>query len=479
MKLYPQQRDVLHAAWSGRGLFGQIPVGNGKTLISALLPTAVGAKRPLLLIPGSMRRATARLRDSYGTLPACEIMSYEALSAPAARRALFDLRPDCVILDEAHAVCGVSNRARRIAEWVREAGPVVCALSGTLLGQRVEVACTAAELVWRERSPLPRHRRDVLSLSRLVHGTGDARDAIRWARAYGPRDPVMASIAKRICATPGGVVLPSVGCPASIVVEVVPYEQQPIITDALTRLGETWELDGVILCDATQTADTARQLRSGFYYRPRAPMPAAWQDARRAWSRAVRQYARQGNEADSEALIVRALTAGTLRHKGLADAWTSWRLWATLPMPPSDPVWLDTGRVRAAASLADGGLVWYRYDAEGEALASLGLPRTPHGRDPEAGPAVVSVGAHGTGRNLQAFARSTLIAPLPAGLAGSASDRWEQLIGRTHRAGQLADVVRVVVLDDGCGDLERAVEAAKVDAEARGERGKLLLGLGE
>jgi hypothetical protein len=52
---------------------------------------------------------------------------------------------------------------------------------------------------------------------------------------------------------------------------------------------------------------------------------------------------------------------------------------------------------------------------------------------------LASMKAHGTGKNLQMFSRA-LIANPP-----SASDAWEQVIGRIHRTGQKASEVTIDV----------------------------------
>jgi hypothetical protein len=53
---------------------------------------------------------------------------------------------------------------------------------------------------------------------------------------------------------------------------------------------------------------------------------------------------------------------------------------------------------------------------------------------------VCSIAANGEGRNLQRFNRFLVTAALPNG------PQWEQLIGREHRIGQLADLVEGFML---------------------------------
>jgi hypothetical protein len=50
---------------------------------------------------------------------------------------------------------------------------------------------------------------------------------------------------------------------------------------------------------------------------------------------------------------------------------------------------------------------------------------------------IVSISANSEGRNLQQFSKNLVVAIPPGG------NRWEQLLGRTHRDGQMADEVSV------------------------------------
>jgi superfamily II DNA or RNA helicase len=55
--------------------------------------------------------------------------------------------------------------------------------------------------------------------------------------------------------------------------------------------------------------------------------------------------------------------------------------------------------------------------------------------DTKAGHGIVSIRAHGTGKNLQAYSVSLVLTPPGSGAT------WEQLLGRLHRPGQNADEV--------------------------------------
>lgn len=67
---------------------------------------------------------------------------------------------------------------------------------------------------------------------------------------------------------------------------------------------------------------------------------------------------------------------------------------------------------------------------------------------------VCSIQAHGTGRDLQHFNHALVIGGLPTGTT------WEQLLGRSHRPGQVSPTVTYDVL------FPEEVERARMDAEA-------------
>ncbi|MEI6807023.1 MAG: helicase, partial [Myxococcaceae bacterium] len=82
-----------------------------------------------------------------------------------------------------------------------------------------------------------------------------------------------------------------------------------------------------------------------------------------------------------------------------------------------------------------------------------------------------SIAAHSEGRNLQKW-HQNLVMSCPAN--GSV---WEQLIGRTHREGQLADKVTfdiVVACNEQLRSLHRAVSDARYIQDTTGQPQKLI-----
>lgn len=113
------------------------------------------------------------------------------------------------------------------------------------------------------------------------------------------------------------------------------------------------------------------------------------------------------------------------------------------PEPPTVPVWLSSYLMDHAVQLVakrEPTLVWYETQAVGVALGQRGLPVYGQGttvpEDPPGRTCAVSWHVHRDGRNLQhAWSRNLVVEPPASGAV------WEQLLGRTHRAGQEADEV--------------------------------------
>lgn len=267
----------------------------------------------------------------------------------------------------------------------------------------------------------------------------------------------------------------------------------------LAQLEESAERpDGELLVSALDVARSARELSCGFYYHwtwPRAepePVRVEWLRVRKEWHKELRERLKRSSEFMDSPLL---LTKAAIRwHDGYtsierepdriavnengeeytvygketarrewpphcrkgpypvwdSEWWPQWREVRNSAEPQTEPVWVDDFLVRAAIEWLEEkpGLLWYEFKAFGEAVYhhSLTDPRFIFCGPGEEGNqkvlkltgderVIISIKAHGTGKNLQAFNRN-LVANPPSDGAVS-----EQLLGRTHRSGQRADVV--------------------------------------
>lgn len=476
--LRPAQAEALVELVTLRGLVAPMRVGSGKTLVTMLAPTLLAAQRPLLLLPASLVDKTKRefaeyFPDWHVRLP--RIMTYESLGHPAHELDLVEAAPDLLMLDEAHRARNLDAACTRRIKRYRDANPdtVVACLSGTLITDALMDHWHYHTWALRHHAPVP-----------LRHS-----DAERWAKAVDKGVPIMQRVDPGpLAQLPGGFhewlrtsrgIVPSAGknCDASIELSRWRPTLPPALRETIEATARSaMRPDGELL-DEWELPDCLCQLAQGFYYRWDPEPPRAWLVPRRAWRAYVRAVLdEQLDGFDSESQVVSALDGhgdppAASEGRYLLAAWRAVR---DTFEPNPVPVWLDDAPLRQAADRRERTLIWTRHRAAGERIATLGVPWYPGGTNPEpaAGKTIaLSIGAHGTGKNLQAWHRNLVLVP-PAD-----PDIWEQLIGRTHRAGQRSDVVYVEVIDaiEYHGEvLRRARSSARATSKASGFDQKLV-----
>lgn len=499
--LLPTQVWALMEIAATGGLLGPIGVGHGKTLLDLLAPLVVDKCRTaaLLVKPGLRNQLMTLDWAFYGQhwqlpsradlpirevgKPLLHIVAYSQLSGTKSSDLLDGIEPDTIICDEAHCIAASpgkrSVRAGRLRRYLSTHPSTRMLLwSGTLTKRQLQDWADFSTWALGEGSPVPR---DYPTLEQW----GAALNPSDWPAPYGaleklrtkPTQSVQEAFTERNNSTLGVV---SSGDADSCEAELNIYErkvQLPEKVDTLIKsVDATWQRpDGEELVQAVDVADTERELSAGFYYRwiwPRGEPKAvidAWLDARRSYNGEVREFLkhRSREQLDSPALLRAAgerwlhgyMYDGKSYPKacrtGPLPVWQSEHLarWIELEdtaKPQTEAVWVDDFLIQDAAMwLRDNvGVCWYLHTAWGARLeAATGVTR--HGAGPEASaniiretgkrPIIASIKAHYDGKNLQMFHESLVANPPSAG------DVWEQLLGRSHRQGQLAEEVNVHV----------------------------------
>ena len=169
-----------------------------------------------------------------------------------------------------------------------------------------------------------------------------------------------------------------------------------------------------------------------------------------------------------------------------SEHWPRWQEIKDTVQPEPCVQWVDEFLAADAADWARemtaskaGGIVWYEHSAWGAKVAQLANAPLYGGGDAassnilyETGErsVIASVKAHGTGKNLQAFARM-LYGNQPAdGVV------MEQSLGRCHRPGQQADEVEATVYrhtDAFADGLRKAIDSAHYIEDTLGTKQKL------
>ena len=452
------------------GIYGDIGVGGGKFLIATLAGTVLGAKRPIVLTkPDLIRQAESEYDRFKELFPEVEghrptYVAYSTLSQTKSGQLLWKLKPDLIVLDEAHCVASrTSARTRRLLDYViQNPDTRVCVLSGTLNRKSLQDVAHLAEMALRDTMWLP-IRDDILKgwSQVLDHGAvPNPKDAkrllqplVRWseAKSEDAMEAYREAYRRRYLTTPGVIAPPETDVRCSLVLHQWRVETPPPIHAAVRALADDWILpDGTQLVDALEYWRHGTTLSCGFYYRPiwEGPDIEQWQDLRREWHRALRtqlQYIRQPG-LDSPALVEQACVGGWA-HPNTIRAYEAWLGVRDTVTQDSEVVWIDRSLVDAALTRARSYgrcLLWYESSRAWEpVLRAAGIPVYGAGSEPPTPNvriAALSRHVHGTGKNLQAWDTQIVLEP------PSSATPWEQMLGRTHRPGQLSDEVRVDIL---------------------------------
>jgi len=288
---------------------------------------------------------------------------------------------------------------------------------------------------------------------------------------------------RRFKSTPGVVATQEVSSPASIYMRKEPLSLPAEVRQALRTLEDTWcTPGGEEIEDALTMARYRRQLLCGFYYEwvwPGGVPDYEWLDARAEWHRQVRRVLSRSKEGkDSPLLVTRWAQSEDCNDAALLSAWFAWDAVRDRPAPPVRTVWIDEYLVDCAMSFAEQAvspvIIWCEHRALLERFAERGLTTYQAGQEIPDIPAhncAMSIKAHGTGKNLQAWHRNLLTSFVPNG------STLEQLIGRTHRVGQEADEVDVHFFQQHSSvrkDIEKAREIAQYIEQTQGNRMKIL-----
>jgi hypothetical protein len=443
----------------------------------------VGAERPLLLIPAKLRDKTQRdfkeLRKGWRTTDEPLIRSYEILGRKQTCGFLDACKPDLIIADEAHRLKNCKAAVtRRVGRYMaKNPETVFCALSGTITKRSLMDFAHIAEWCLGECAPVPLTRYELEQWAQAIDEENQWSDCRRAPGALldlGHPD-VREGFRQRLIQTPGVVASTGSNVDSSLVITRWKVDTPPEVKDALTHLAKYWETpDGQPLVSAVDVWRHAREISLGFWYRWEPEPPDVWLRCRREWAAFARNVLAHSRTLDSEAQVAE-------KHKD-HPTYKDWARMKDYYTPTTVATWLTNYYVVKACKwgMQNDGIIWVEHREVGRALQECGIPyyanmgKTCHGGDIDdaMGGIAASIAANSEGRNLQRFSKNLILSCPTTG------DRWEQLLGRTHREGQKADEVSVEV-HLGCEQSELGFQQALSDARYQkgvlGSEQKLLL----
>lgn len=492
MTLRPLQALALAEAHDYRGLLVLLPVGEGKTLITLLLPVLLEARRPVLIIPAALREKTerefAQLSEHWKTHPDYEIVSYELISNRP--ELLHEIAPDVVIADEADAFKNTKAACtRRMYRYLRDSAKeerevTFCALAGTMSNRsfrewwHLQQWALPAPL-----QPLPYSYPAMQSWAQALDEKVTARRPTGelW-RLVDPNVPhasmpeIRTAFGKRLRRTPAVITADGSDVDASLRIE---YRNRrvPEIENALDEMRRTWcTPGGEEFSEAADLWRHAREIANGFYYVWDPEPPDWWMEPRRVFHKFVRGVLRGSRTLDTMAQVA-DMHAGEPAVREWFDVRDKYT-------PHTVPVWLTDAVLDEAVEYAQANraIVWVEHRAVGDRIAErYRLPYFGEGGVDSSGasilnhdgaPCVASTLAIYKGFNLQAWSHNFILNAYPVGA------RYEQLLGRTHRFGQQADAVHVVLLftaDEQRDGFEQARRDAEYAQQTTGQRQKLCI----
>jgi hypothetical protein len=485
MRLRPIQSAALIEAALMNGLFAPIPVGEGKTILSLLLPIAMDSKKALLLVPPALKRQLTReIKEVYSKhfhlpLDILTIVAYTELSSQRDADILERIQPDLIIGDECHLVRHRSAaRTKRLISYERDHPECRYAfMSGTITSNSIRDYLHLIEMALRKSSPCPRGYREGMDWAGAIDVKPEYFMKPGALKKFcDPGEHVRAGYARRLVQSSGVITTdkPSIG--ASLIIKKLVPEISPSVQAALDEVRNVWSIQGNQFSDILTQHAYLRQVASGFYYLwdwPDGVPDYEWLEARSAWRAAVGEKLHTPRPyMDSPGFLALAADRWLKgRREGAVwdcPAWALWKAVKNRPEPPKKTIWIDDflcrdalARAKEHARKGDPCVIWVEHKAVGAKLAQVsGL--TYYGQGTDASPTthdvlIASRRVQGVGKNLQHHYSTNIFTALCSG------SEMEQAIGRTHRQGQTKDEV-LVEWYAHTPDLEAQMEKAKADA---------------
>ena len=480
MELWPNQAAALLECYQCDGLFAPIPVGQGKALISLLIPVILEAKNPVLIVPASLRNQTndqviPKMREHWKLHSNLTIIGYSELSQLDNKNILDVVNPDVIVLDEAHYLKNLrSARSKRFFRYLKKNNNVkIAALSGTMTQQSImDYWHILITTLGEKNAPLPNRYNEAKTWANALdsqrnHTKIKTNPGILRTLCKNVFESPRKGYHKRLAETPGVIAYGQKEIGTSLYINNLELNIPPKIEKVLDDLRKKWIMpDGEELLFIVDFWRRARELALGFYYKWDPQPSKEFLKIRSDWKKFVRYVINHNRlNLDSELAVFRYYKGTPQR-----EAWKNAR-----KKLHTKAEWIDTFAVKTVADWCkkNVGICWVEHLAFGEAINNLYSIPFYKATDNIifSGKSIISSMAHSTGKNLQEFSKNLVVSPY------ASNKKWEQLLGRTHRYGQKEDTVKVDVFSyvkEHKESIKKALLDAKYVYETMGTKQKLL-----
>jgi len=404
-RLRPQQALALYEFHEAGGLIGNIPVGEGKTLMTGLLPNMIHlpeGRDAHLFVPASAVEKTyrelAELDEHFCISRRLWVHSYGKLSNVRTGPDLLDrLQAGALIFDEVHKLANVDSVSwLRVMRYFEQYPDTFFAgITGTLMKTKVGDYAHLSALALRGNSPLPMdwdalqpwaatigedtavsfaRNRDWQSMQPLVDGFAEEPVDLLSVKRPVRKELVREALRNRLD-TCRGVVLsrkPSTEVPLTI--DVLDLKLPPAVEDAIEDLLEDWiRPDGEYLSSGLEVQAVGLQLSQGFHYYwdwPNGP-DEDWLFARGAFNKAVGKITKKKRKGldspgqvykkirqtgalvaladmackgDLSPFVMQGLASAEVPNTLTIDVWDALEDWLDerhKPQPPTATHWID------------------------------------------------------------------------------------------------------------------------------------------
>jgi hypothetical protein len=424
--------------------------------------------------------------------PVLHFIPYSLLSNPKSTR-LFDmLDPDGVIADESHLLSNKeSSRSLRFLRSMASRSRVFCCWTGSAIKRTMRDCSHLATHSLGLGSPYPILPKHVEAMARVIDPsvtpdrTSPLAEAMLnafgnkkiggalFASGFGSDGGIREGHRDRVVRTPGVISTrsSSVDCDLSFKERKLTTKIPQIVIDKLRDARAGIRPDGEELVEAMEVSMCCRHVGCGYYHcwvfprsteedRAEGGTIDQWYAARKAFNKELRAKVLRGEpDLDSRKLCEDAARRAWMSppYDGDKPIWPAinWPAWAAI----EDAVyyeartkWVDDFIAQDAAAWAreNRGIVWVECNELGQRIAELAGVNFHHGgpnaeellaAEDGSRSIVTTIKANGEstdGLQLK-FYRQLVVEPPSSG------DRWEQLLGRLVRQGQVEDEVETEI----------------------------------